>query len=419
MGLLAIFSYLIVLYIRPQDWMLSMYGFPLADVVLSLAFLISLISLMHERRRICSPLLVFLILYLVVVFLSNFFNGYMNAAVYEFINYSKRVVPFFICIFILRTTKQLKYVLFFVIILSVLVAIQTMFLSKYGISVYGQTITIDNRVAWIGAWDGPNVLCFLFVIAFPFALEFIFGRYNILFRLTNLFFAIILSCGVYLTNSRGGFIAFLSVIFFYVWLKLKNKKNAILIALVPILLFIVFFAPSRMANIRGETSAHQRTWIWEQGLNLFREKPILGIGKGQFEAQHHEIAHNNFVQNITDMGFVGAFIYVSLIYLSFKAVYLVQRLKPKNLKERDIILPLLARALLISMIGFNVVTLFVTMELDILFIWMALCAATLNIARQKVENISFKFSLKDSLAVSSIVVFLAVGIYVVAIKDLV
>ncbi|MBN1405135.1 MAG: hypothetical protein JW946_01295, partial [Candidatus Omnitrophica bacterium] len=131
------------------------------------------------------------------------------------------------------------------------------------------------------------------------------------------------------------------------------------------------------------------------------------------------VAHNNFVQNSAEMGFVGSFIYVALMYLSFKALYVVQKLKPNNIKKDFAILPVLARALLVSIVGFVIVTSFITMELDILFIWIGLCAVVLNIAQQEIENIRFKFAIKDIVVIFIIIIIHLIGLHIITVTDII
>lgn len=415
MGLLGIFAYLIVLFVRPQDFMPFMLGFPIVDVVASLTIFIGFMNLIAQKKSISLPQIYFIILFLLAVFLSDIANNNLDAAIEQTIFFLKMAAIFFMLILILNSASQLKKAVNFIVILVILLAVQSIYQSIHGVGFAGQSLMPgyeENRVRWIGLWDGPNVLCLLFVITLPFTLESTFTSRSALWRLINLFFTAVLSYGIYLTNSRGGFIGFLSVVFFYILSKSKNKKKALIIGLFSVLIFIGLPKPSRMADMKGETSAHERTWIWEQGINLFREKPILGIGRGQF----HVVAHNNFIQNLTEMGLIGAFIYVSLMYLSFKGLFIAYH--TFRTKE-DFKMMSLIRALFISLVGFNVVTLFVNMEHDPLFVWLGLCATTMNIAHQGKNKSSLRFSMKDAIFVFFIVIVVTIGIYIAAIKNIV
>ncbi|MFA5145951.1 MAG: O-antigen ligase family protein [Candidatus Omnitrophota bacterium] len=423
MSVIAIFSYLIALYIRPQDWLPSMYGFPLVDIVGSVALIIAFVNLPQQKRPIVSAQLFFIIFYLAMVFLSNLFTGHADAATPQLIDYFKRTAIFFILIFSIRDTGQLRKVISFIILLSVILAIQVILHNLYGISVYGQTTTKDNRVSWIGAWDGPNVLCLLFVIAIALSFGFITHPYSMLVRIANVIFIAIMMYGVYLTNSRGGVLGLLAVIVTFLWNKFMYQKRLsakILwgVAVVFAILIVLNFGPSRMNELNStEESAHERTWIWERGYNLFRENPVFGIGKGQFQEVYHEVGHNNFVQTMVEMGVPGLFIYTALIYLSLKWLRIVSKNSLEKIKDKKLIS--LSEALFSSMVGYVVTTYFITMELAILFLWFGLCAATINIARGETGNGFFRFSFKDIGIVCVTMVAIVFSIYLVAIKEII
>lgn len=393
-----------------------MLGFPIVDVVCGLTMFIGLFGLIVRKKSIALPQTYFIILFLLTVFLSNILNNHFDAAVEQFIFFLKMAIIFFIFLSIIDSPRQLKSAMFFILLLTAFLAIQSIYQSKFGVGFAGQSLTPgyqEIRVRWIGLWDGPNVLSLLFVIVLPFAIEFALGPYSALWRVINLSLTVILVYGIYLTNSRGGFIAFLSIIFSYILFKFRNKKKAIIVGLLSFVIFFNFLKPSRMSDIKGEASAHERTWIWEQGFNIFREKPLFGIGRGQF----HEIAHNNFVQNLTETGLMGVFIYVALMYLSFKGLFAALRMFIKTRKNIEMV-PLI-RALFISLLGFNVATFFVNMEHDPLFVCLGLCAAAINIAHKKNRELTFKFSTRDALAVLFIVILVATGVYFAAIKNIV
>lgn len=420
MGLFGIFLYLIAAYIRPQDFMLFMLGFPVVDVIAGATIFIGLLSLMSKKRPVALPQNYLIILFLLAIFLSNIINDHPDAAVEQFIFFLKRAAIFFMLLFIINSSQKLKWIINFIVLLTVFLVIQAVYQSIHGIGLAGQPLMPgyeDIRVTWIGMWNGPNVLCLLFVIALPFTLEFAFGPYSILWRLINLFFTAILSYGVYLTNSRGGFIAFLTIIPLYFWNRFK--KIYIIIIILILILPARYFAPSRMSELSSEEeSFHQRSWLWEQGLNMTRENPLFGVGKGQFKQRTYErlIAHNNFVQNMAEMGLVGLFLYVGIIYLSFKGLFVAQRALVKTKENVDILS--IIRAIFISLIGFNIVTFFVNMEMDPLFIWLGLSAAAINIVRHKVNDISLKFSLKDIRNIFLIMIGIGFIIYLVAVKDI-
>ena len=68
---------------------------------------------------------------------------------------------------------------------------------------------------WVGLWDGANIFALLLCLAVPFALEFGFGPYPFIYRVISIMATGIVGHAIFLTNSKGGFVTFLGIIFFY------------------------------------------------------------------------------------------------------------------------------------------------------------------------------------------------------------
>lgn len=428
MGMVGVIAYLIEMYIRPQDWMACMYAFPLVDIIAFVALVMVVFSLIQQHRPIALPQVYFILLFLVMVFLSNIFNGYSSDALNQLVIYAKRAAVFFMFLFLIKSTGQLKAVINIIIMLTVLLAIQSIYQSKTGIGLAGQSLKElygfgGGRASWVGAWDGPNVLCLLFVIAIALSLEFTGRPYGAFHRLINLIFIIVMLWGVFVTNSRGGFLGLLAVVFTFLWVKLiRNKrfiiKLVILILSTTFILAAMKFGPSRISELNTkEQSAHVRSWLWESGINNLRENPIFGVGKGHFSVAGHTAAHNNFVQNMAEMGFPGLLIYISLIYLSLKGLYII--IKNRTYEKSNPILVSLSRGLFVSMIGYAITTFFVTMELDILFAWFGLCAVAINIAQSEIKDLRLRFSLMDAGIVFSGALGVLFVLYLIALKEII
>lgn len=422
MGMAGIFAYLTEVYIRPQDWVSFLYAFPMVNVIASVTIAIALFALYENRDALRLPHMYVLLIYLVLILTSNIFTGHSDEAFDIFLLFVKRAATFFMLIFILKNSIQLKRVLELLVILSVILAIQSILQARFGIMVYGQKMAMEDRVAWVGAWDGPNVLCLLYVTAVAFSFGFLSKPYNVLWRIANLLFIGILMYGIYLTNSRGGYLGLIVVIGFFVWngfirgKRFTIKLIACLIGIVAVAVALKL-APSRMSELSvQEESAHERSWLWESGLNIVRDSPVFGAGKGQFSVAQYTAAHNNFVQDMAEMGFPGLFVYILLMYLSIKGLYSI--LRSKAASRQNILISNLAGSILTAIIGFNIMTYFVTMDLDFLFICLGLCAATLKIAKAEVGDIRFKVSIVDMGLVFCVMCAIVFSIYLIAVKEI-
>ncbi len=132
--------------------------------------------------------------------------------------------------------------------------------------------------------------------------------------------ALLLLIPMLLSKSIGGFLSFLIGIAVLVALRfsssLFSKKNIVSLILIFLTAASVLsiFAYRRRANIfQGESNpVILRLYNFQAGLQVFREKPWLGVGLGNFwiaypkyrQARSNEVryAHNNFIQVLAEAG---------------------------------------------------------------------------------------------------------------------
>ena len=70
----------------------------------------------------------------------------------------------------------------------------------------------------------------------------------------------------------------------------------------------------------ADISTLHRYEAWATGLNLFKQFPLFGVGPGQFNEHHFLTAHNSFVLALAELGFIGLFLFVTVIYISIKSL---------------------------------------------------------------------------------------------------
>ena len=409
--MLLLFLYLFNLYIRPQDWMPFFYAWPVDYLILIPALIVGFISsASDEKKTIRLPQYALLMLLLLITLLSNAIHGNFGFGIDQFTIFLKKTCIFIVILLLIKSTSRLKTILFLIIILSAIIAGQAIAqFQSGGAGMAGQDFYHSGegvRTTWVGLWDGANSTALLLNIALPFALEFAFGQYSVLWRLANIILAGVLMGGVYTTNSRGGFVTLLAILAIYPMFRLKSKKIAIAIGVMLTLGALVYMSPSRAGQMdTKEESAQIRTRLWGNAMDMFKENKLFGVGKGKFKEENgrHMMAHSNFMQNLGEMGGVGIFVWMAFIYLSFKSLILAYWIKaPAGASVVKI--KSLARAVFVSMIGFNVCTLFITMETEGLYLLLGLCAAVVNVANREIAPINMKFTRKDFIGISASVV---------------
>src|SRR5690606_7398910 len=119
-----------------------------------------------------------------------------------------------------------------------------------------------------------------------------------------------------------------------------------------------------------EESAGSRIDAWYEGIQMFKNHPMFGVGYGNFMDHHYLTAHNSFVLGFAEMGLFGYFMWIALLVLSFKSVNAVSHHAPADSLERTG--GLLLRA---ALGGYLTCAWFLSSTyLPILFVLMALCA---------------------------------------------
>lgn len=411
--MLLFIIYLINLYIRPQDWVPFFFGWPVDYLVIIPALVYAFIKKPRDdNKSVDFPQYRLLGALLVIIFLSNAIHGEFNLGIIEFTLFFKKICIFIMVLLIVNSTKKLKLVIFFMIALSCIIAGQAInqyYLGGAGLAAQGFYHNEDGvRTKWVGLWDGANIMALMLNVVVPFTLEFSFGSYPLLWRLINILFSGCLIWGIYTTGSRGGFVTLLAILFIYPMFKFKKKKKAVVLGIILAGIMLFYFAPNRAGEINTkEESAHIRTRLWGHAMEMFKENPLLGIGKGQFKVAtgYNLVAHSNFMQNLGEIGGLGIFVWVGLVYFSFKSLYFVYRIKtpPGAGEER---LKSISRALFVSIIGFNICTLFITEEIDLFYLLLGLCAAAFNIMNKEIQQAEMKFTTIDTRNIIGIIVFM-------------
>ena len=286
------------------------------------------------------------------------------------------------CLFLfLNSAVQIRRLIWFQIFLTGLLAYQCIDQVANGVGWAGQPLGWDDgfggRAKWVGLWDGMNVLALLFVIAFPFLIQFMFSPWNILVRIISFIFTALIFHGLILTQSRGGLLASGVALFASLILRFKPRTALILGATVVILAApLLGFLTGRGFDDRdGSKSASHRVELWAAGLTMAKENPIFGVGKMRFKQSAREkiglglIAHNSYVENLGETGFLGLFVYITLIYLSVKGLWHVAR-EISDPKDRS-----LALALLASICSYATTSMFVTTDFVLFYVELGLAAA--------------------------------------------
>jgi putative inorganic carbon (hco3(-)) transporter len=319
--------YLVLYILRPQDFLPGWESLQLMPIVLG----ITLVSwLLFKPKELENPLYLVVFMFLIAVMLSMAFSGWVGGIKKVALEFGPAVVLFTVTASSIKTIAQLRQVLMAIALLFSVLVFHGIGQSELGVGWTGAKLSQGTRITYVGPFGDPNDLGMSFLLAFAAAAHFTGRNNGIFIRLIGLGLAALFSYGVFLTQSRGAFIGLLLMMAVYIRYNYSWIFTIFMCALGGGLSFI--FAEGRFKEIDiEEESASNRVEAWYEGLQMFKSKPLLGVGPGNFTDNHPITAHNSLVLALAELGVVGYTLYFSILclalYFVFKLVFAAYKTK--------------------------------------------------------------------------------------------
>jgi O-antigen ligase len=181
----------------------------------------------------------------------------------------------------------------------------------------GENVFI-SRLQGTGFFNDPNDLCLILVAGMAISLGGMTQPRTVLRRVFWLACFGAFGYALYLTKSRGGFIAMLAGLLVLFYTRLGWWRTLFLSVIVLPVIFLLF--SGRATELSAETTTAQtRLQLWSQALDFFREAPFFGIGEGEYQeySDEHFVAHNSFLHAFAELGFFGGTIFLGAFYYAF------------------------------------------------------------------------------------------------------
>lgn len=228
---------------------------------------------------------------------------------------------FYLLIILMVDDKKRLEIFFWVYILAIskmAVDINIGFLEGNATDYHG----LNRASGGSSAVDNFNGIAITMNTIIPFA-YYLFHHYKTFFKKAFIgVILVLLVITLILTGSRGGLLGFLTILGFIWW---RSDKKILLTS--TLLIFVVFgwmsMEPERKerylsifasAEERDE-SAQGRIDAWVDGMYLFADHPVIGVGAGAFaDARVREFGtylqpHSMYVQILAELGIIGFFFY--------------------------------------------------------------------------------------------------------------
>lgn len=420
MAQFMILLYLMALLVRPQDWFEPVMGFPTGYVITLVMFSMGMASYLSDRPRYAIPHNRLLPAYVAFIFLSTLVETNAASAIEQSVVYLQRAVACFSIVWLVNTRSRVKFTIWCLLFIVLFLAYQAILEAQTGMAWGGAVLTpgyTEIRVRWHGDWDGPNVFAILFIVGIAFSMEMVFGPYGAMTRLMGIVVTSMGCVAIFFTNSRGAVLALLAMSAFY--FKDRFSKPVAIGLVCVVVVAMSALGPSRMGEMNSkESSARERSWAWEQGLQMLAASPVFGVGRGEFYKRVDSglLAHNNYVQNFAELGIPGFFLFLALLWFCWKAGHQLTHLK----RPEKPYIASMGRMIQGVIIGYGVVTFFVVMELELLYFVFGLSMAMYCVARrEEAELPELVFTRGDTKAVLGLMALIFTAIWLIAVKGVI
>jgi hypothetical protein len=243
--------YVVLLVLRPHEFMPQLQQTPLLQIVLLTG---SALWAFRSGRGLSQPQFKLLIPFMIVIWIGMGLNGWWGGIVKALDQLLPPILLFVIASGAVRTVRQLQI---FMIVLATCACVMVLhghLQLRDGIGWTG-SLPIQGRITYSGIFNDPNDLGLLLVISLAIVLYLLGLTRSFLLRLVLVAAFGWLGYGVYLTDSRGTLLGAMVVIGFYLWRRYGKKA----VALAAAIALPVLFATTRLAQLDAdEASAEGR-----------------------------------------------------------------------------------------------------------------------------------------------------------------
>jgi O-antigen ligase len=322
---IGLINYFFFLYVRPHEYVTALSGIPVMLLIGSATLAIMIIHMIvkrHETAFARAPQNWIVLWFLIAITASQLQFMFVRGALAATQDFVAVVLLYFLVANLVNSETKLKIAFNFIVVVTITLAIQGIVQYVTGTGLGGQEM-YRGRIQGIGIFEDPNDLAMALVIALPY-LFFVMTEYGSPgARLVSAAAIGVLLVALFLTDSRGGMLAFALLSF----LLFSRRFGWVAgIAIGAVLMGGMFVASARMAEISTEEgSIYGRIEAWAVALDLFEQYPVLGVGAGNYTEHHFRTAHNSYLLCAAELGIIGLFPWIMLLYLSMKNLSFISK----------------------------------------------------------------------------------------------
>jgi O-antigen ligase len=331
----GVYLFTLMLYARPNDLLPALGDFPLVKIVAISALLIYIGSKISAGERFSVWTLEMTMLVVIaalgLLFMPIAVSPQHSMAVLTDV-YLKTVIIFILMVNLIDTRQRMFSLWKLVVVCGAALgvgAIRSYMKGEFTI----RGLRIEGLVG--GMFENPNDLATALNLLLPFAV----ALTVISKGLARLFFlgcAAVLTVGILVTLSRGGFLGLLALCVVLLWKLGRGRRMKTILAAALICGTLLAVMPggygARITTIFNTEqdrtgSAQQRRELMERAAAIAIKRPIIGVGMGNFHIYsiHDKPAHNAYLEIAAELGVMGLIAYLTLIFAPLRSLHRIER----------------------------------------------------------------------------------------------
>lgn len=257
---------------------------------------------------------------------------------------------------------------------------------------FGTTSVGGGRVRYLGVLLDPNELALATALTVPFAFAFVEVRASV-FRIALLLFTLgVIAVEIVFTQSRGGLVAYASVLGAYFIKKFGWKRGVIVGAVMSLPLLVL---GGREGNDTHESTI-ERLGCAAAGIKMLMSFPISGVGYSLYADYHFLTAHNAYILAAGELGVPGLWLFGMMMYLAWKIPITVMRHEMPPTHDAKVI-KAIAMALLAAFTGAGVGIFFLSWTYHyVLWIHFGLAGSLYAVTKRSFPEYECPFTWKEA-----------------------
>jgi O-antigen ligase len=276
-----------------------------------------------EKNLLKTPTDKYYALFFILFVVSTINAGWLSYTAETVTETLKIALIYWFIVTIVDNESKFKTAIWTTIVFMTVVALMGI-LQFYGYDITGSGIIwAPDKEVWqirgAGMFDNPNDLAYSVVLVVPYALGLLLLSGNPLIKVAAMTMLGASVYCIYLTKSRGGYLALIICLVSWLYYWLSNEKIR-RVALIAGFIGIIAAFSVQTKDYRNDASSMGRVEAWDAGMQMLMAHPFIGVGKNQFIEHHNRDSHNSFVRAGADLGFIGLFAFVGILSSTFRSV---------------------------------------------------------------------------------------------------